>query len=191
MGGIPDIGLHSKPALALIMRAFWILSFAFCASFVQANLSCLTWDKLLPTVGVFCHFVTDEIHFIENVTAQAVQALYQEVILPAADAIKPGADEIEQSAKDLLEFDLKVIPVTAAFQFGKTAIQKNVSAAASEYVSGLHDALEVSIGFGKGTANQAIDLATIGGIYLYDVHNWGNVASCMIIGGSNLARNSS
>lgn len=127
---------------------------------VQADLSCLGWGVISPVVGLFCYF---EPKYFKATESKAVTVVKEAV----------------QDAENLVKFDLTHNPAVVTYNFIEQTNKGGIGQG-GQYLKGVaQDFEDVTIGFGKGTANQVIRILQIA--------NWNAVSLCILEGATNLA----
>ena len=139
-------------SLASVIVAFGLVT-------VQADLTCLGWGLISPIVGVFCHFEPESFSKAENNTVAAIE-----------DAI--------QSTEDLVQFDLTHNPAVVTYDFFKETSHGGLDQGGKYLRNVSKDFGDVTIGFGKDTANQLVTVM--------ELSYWNDVSMCLITGSSGL-----
>ena len=129
-----------------------------------ADLTCLQWAFVSPLVSAICYFSPK--------TASKVEAA-------AIEGIKTAIDD----AKELIEFDLKHMPITVAYNYATIAHNAGWSSANEYAKNTTADYGEVSIGFGKESVNQAYSL--------FNLLEWNDYTYCIIKGAVKNAKGGS
>lgn len=137
---------------------FWIVTSWVVVT--KADLVCLGWDLISPTVGLLCHFQSETSHSGEKATVAAVGAAVE-------------------SAKDVVKFDLTHNPATVTYNFFSATSQGGIRQGGQVIADAAKDYEGVTIGFAKESANQLVQL--------YDLTHWNDVSNCLITGAARLA----
>ena len=145
------------------MKLPFLFVVALSAVTVQADLTCLEWGLISPIVGIFCHFEPEYFQEAENNTVAAVE-------------------DVVQSAENLVKFDITHNPVAVTYNFLEATNQGGLPEGVG-YLQGVgKDFGDVTIGFGKETANQIVNI--------YELTYWNDVSMCLISGAGRLALDS-
>ena len=142
------------------MEIFFIFMLTISVITVQADLTCLEWALISPIVGIFCHFEPEYFQEAENNTVTAVE-------------------DVVQSAENLVKFDLTHNPAVVTYNFLEKTNQGGLAQGGSYLESVGRDFGDVTIGFGKETANQIVSI--------YELTYWNDVSMCLISGAGRLA----
>ena len=141
------------------MQCFTVFFLTFGIIPVQADLTCLGWGLISPIVGLFCHFEPEYFQKAENDTVAAVE-----------DAV--------QSTENLVKFDLTHNPAVVTYDFFEKTGKGGVGQGAQYLKNVSKDFGDVTIGFGKDTANQLLTVV--------ELSYWNDISMCLITGAGGL-----
>ena len=141
------------------MRLLPFVLLALGAADVKADLSCLEWVPISPIVGLICHFAPKTYNAAEEATVKAVE-------------------DAATSVKALAKFDLTHNPATLTYNYIETTANNGSAAANAALGASLKDYSDVTIGFGKESVNQ--------GVQIYNLLDWSDVSLCLVSGAAKL-----
>ena len=141
------------------MLLYALVFLALSISVARADLACLAWDIFVPIIGLVCHFQPN-------------------VYDAASDATIKSVEEAATRLKDLVKFDLVPIPAVVTYNYAESTDEFGFGPANNYIGNVAKDFGDVTIGFGKESANQLIQL--------YDVTHWNEVSSCLMKGAAQV-----
>jgi len=151
--------LQPQFSLPFTMYFSLLLIVTLSAAAVQADLVCLGWTLVSPLVGLVCHLAPSAFHAAENATVNAVE-------------------EAVQDLGNLAKFDVTHNPAAIAFNAVGQVKQGGLRQGGQYLKNVTSDFRDVTIGFGKGTANQVHQIM--------ELAYWGDVSFCLTKGAGSL-----
>lgn len=126
-----------------------------------ADLTCLKWAVVSTVYAAFCYLKPEVFGALENNTVTAIESTLS-------------------SLKQVAIFDISHSPIGLSYNYINTAETLGVQKANEQLKSEGRDFWKVNIGFGKETANQAVQIL--------DLLDWNDVSWCLINGAINSSR---